>query len=152
MQEGKHMGKIVVQFPEEVAHIPTSKARTGISFNGDEAYLLVGGLGGLGRAVAQWMVEHGAKFLVFLSRSAGTTARDGEFLNDLMLQGCHGLLVQGDVTSLADVKRAVTASCRPIKGVLHMAMAMQVNLYHGTPLIEMSQAYLVIHRIPLSLA
>lgn len=146
------MGKIVVQIPEEVAHIPTSKARTKTSFNGDGAYLLVGGLGGLGRAVAQWMVEHGAKYLVFLSRSAGTTARDGEFLNDLLLQGCQGLLVQGDVTSLADAKRAVTASGRPIKGVMHMAMAMQVNLNPETPRIGMTQAHLVNHRIPLSLA
>jgi UDP-glucose 4-epimerase len=140
MQEGKHMGKIVVQVPEEAARLPTSKVRAKISFCGDGAYLLVGGLGGLGRAVAQWMVEHGAKYLVFLSRSAGTTARDGEFLDDLMLQGCHGLLVQGDVANLADVQRAVAASCRPIKGVMHMAMAMQVNSNPEIPSIGRSKA------------
>ncbi|OBT45611.1 Type I Iterative Polyketide synthase (PKS) [Pseudogymnoascus sp. WSF 3629] len=35
----------------------------------DASYLLVGGLGGLGRAIARWMMQHGAKNIIFLSRS-----------------------------------------------------------------------------------
>lgn len=127
MQEGKHMGKIIVQIPEDTASLQASKATGHISFCSDAAYLLVGGLGGLGCTVAQWMVEHGARHLVFLSRSAKTGTAGSRLVPDLALQGCHALLIDGDVSHLADVERAVAASSRPIKGVLHMAMVMQVS-------------------------
>jgi hypothetical protein len=129
MQEGKHMGKIVVEMPDDANKLPLSRTPGHISFCNDGAYLLVGGLGGLGRAVAQWMVENGAKYLVFLSRNAGDGEDDAKFVYDLELQGCNSLLIQGDVAKLADVKRAVGASCKPIKGVIHMAMLMKVGHY-----------------------
>jgi hypothetical protein len=66
------MGKILIRFRGEdaVANIPKaiSMAST-ISFRPDVAYLIVGGLGGIGRAVANWLVENGARHLVFLSRA-----------------------------------------------------------------------------------
>ncbi|CEO60924.1 hypothetical protein PMG11_05381 [Penicillium brasilianum] len=125
MQEGKHMGKIVVEMPDDANKLPLSKTPGHISFANDGAYLLVGGLGGLGRAVAQWMVENGAKYLVFLSRNAGAREDDAKFVYDLQLQGCNSILIQGDVAKLADVKRAAGASCKPVKGVIHMAMLMK---------------------------
>jgi hypothetical protein len=39
-------------------------------FRHDVSYLFVGGFGGIGRAVSTWMVEQGALYLVYLSRSA----------------------------------------------------------------------------------
>ncbi|KAJ5662751.1 hypothetical protein N7462_011677 [Penicillium macrosclerotiorum] len=125
MQEGKHMGKIVVEMPNDTSSLPMTKTPAQISFCEDVAYLLVGGLGGLGRAVAQWMVENGARNLVFLSRTAGTRDKDVKFIYELELQGCHPLLIQGDVANLEDVKRAVAASGKPMKGVIHMAMLMK---------------------------
>lgn len=142
MQEGKHMGKIVVEMPDDANKLPMSKTPGHISFCHNSAYLLVGGLGGLGRAVAQWMVENGAKYLVFLSRSAGDGDDDAKFVYDLQLQGCNSLLIQGDVAKLADVKRAVVASCKPVKGVIHMAMLMKVGHYPLFPEISECQAYL----------
>jgi hypothetical protein len=129
MQEGKHMGKIVVEMSDDTNNLPMTKTPAHISFCQDGAYLLVGGLGGLGRAVAQWMVENGARNLIFLSRTAGAGENDAKFVYDLELQDCHPLLIQGDVANLADVKRAVAASGKPVKGVIHMAMLMKVSDY-----------------------
>lgn len=129
MQEGKHMGKIVVEMPDDAHELLKSKTPAKISFCHDGAYLLIGGLGGLGRAVAQWMAENGAKHLVFLSRTAGAGDNDAKFVYDLELQGCNSLLIQGDVANLTDVKKAVAASCKPVKGVIHMAMLMKVKHY-----------------------
>ena len=42
-------------------------------FRKDASYLLVGGLGGIGRAIASWTVEHGAKHLVLVNRSGLST-------------------------------------------------------------------------------
>jgi hypothetical protein len=142
MQEGKHTGKIIVEMPDDTRKLPISKAPSHISFCNDGAYLLVGGLGGLGRAVAQWMVENGARHLVFLSRTAGASDNDANFVHDLELQGCHPLLIPGDVAKLADVKRAVAASCKPMKGVIHMAMLMKVSHYLSQPDISEREAHL----------
>lgn len=51
IQAGQHKGKIVVRMSEDLA--PYSKMPLSISFSPSHAYLLVGGLGGIGRAVSQ---------------------------------------------------------------------------------------------------
>lgn len=51
--------------------ITAKPARQGFSFRAEVSYLLVGGLGGLGRSIAMWMVENWAKHLIFLSRGGG---------------------------------------------------------------------------------
>jgi NAD(P)-dependent dehydrogenase (short-subunit alcohol dehydrogenase family)/acyl carrier protein len=40
------------------------------AFRADGSYLITGGLGGLGLAVARWMVERGARRLILMSRTA----------------------------------------------------------------------------------
>lgn len=56
MQQGLHMGKIVVKFPEQDA-LPLAPIVPEPSFKADSSYLLVGGTGGLGKAIASWMVS-----------------------------------------------------------------------------------------------
>lgn len=91
------------------------------------SYLLVGGLGGLGRSIATWMVEHGARHLVFLSRSAGQRSEDQAFLNEITTMGCDVQLVQGDVSEPEVVSRAVQAASAtaPLKGILQMSMVLR---------------------------
>ncbi|KAL3301247.1 polyketide synthase [Colletotrichum asianum] len=96
-------------------------------FRSDAAYLLVGGLGGIGRAVATWMAEHGAGELIFLSRSAGTGPQVESFLGELRSQGCVVKAVAGSVAILEDVTRAVNAADHPIAGVFQMSMVLRDN-------------------------
>ena len=58
MSQARHVGKIVI-VPEEVA--PMVRA--------DATYLITGGLGGLGLALARGLVERGARHLVLVGRS-----------------------------------------------------------------------------------
>ena len=127
LQQGLHMGKIVVQIPENTASLQVSKIRQSVAFDPDAAYLLVGGLGGIGRSIATWMVEHGAKHLIFLSRSAGHAADDQAFLEELRFQGCDARAVKGDVSILADVQRAVDDCPQPIRGMLQLSMLTRVS-------------------------
>lgn len=125
MQAGQHMGKIVVSMSESPS--PTSNMSAEISFSSDHAYLLVGGLGGIGRAISQWMVEKGARNLVYLSRSAGSTSTAREALfRELRVQGCNITTVQGDVSDLQDVQRAVLECNAPIAGIFQMSMVLKV--------------------------
>lgn len=60
MQKGSHMGKVVVTMPSTFEGVEAPSLKPVLSLRPDASYILVGGLGGLGRAVAVWMAEAGA--------------------------------------------------------------------------------------------
>ncbi|OKP10309.1 Lovastatin diketide synthase LovF [Penicillium subrubescens] len=87
MQGGKHIGKIVIA-PQPGDQVKASvRVLTNSVFRDDVSYLLVGGLGGLGKAIAQWMVWNGAKNIVFLSRNGSNSHGSQEFVKDLEKDG-----------------------------------------------------------------
>lgn len=132
MQTGKHMGKVLVKMPDGTSHIPASRNTSSLfSLASDVSYLLVGGLGGLGRAVATWMVEKGARNIVFLSRSAGKNSSSLSFIKELQSQGCSVTAVSGSVDNMQDVQRAVLACNGRIRGVLQMSMVIRVSQNHS---------------------
>ena len=51
IQKGSHIGKIVIKFPEEDT-LPLTSTIPVPNFRGDISYLLISGLGGLGKAIA----------------------------------------------------------------------------------------------------
>ncbi|KAJ5662752.1 hypothetical protein N7462_011678 [Penicillium macrosclerotiorum] len=128
MQTGKHMGKIVVKMPDDSSELGASLSSTFISLPSDASIVMVGGLGGLGRTVANWLVEKGARNLVFLSRSAGSTPGSQSFLEELRNQNCSVTVIAGDVANMDEVQRAVTACQRRIAGVIHMPMMLKDQL------------------------
>ncbi|KXH59280.1 KR domain-containing protein [Colletotrichum salicis] len=126
MQKGQHIGKIVVTMDSTKESPSIGSASNGKpSFNGDSSYLLVGGLGGLGRSVSNWMVEHGAKHLIFMSRQGGETTENERFVAELKAQGYSSITVRGDISSLSDVDRAIKAGVRPVRGVINISMVLR---------------------------
>ncbi|GKZ24039.1 type I Iterative Polyketide synthase (PKS) [Aspergillus brasiliensis] len=120
MQQGTHMGKILIRMPLDPMELaPTSLPP--VRFSPNKSYLLVGGLGGVGRSVSLWMVQRGARHLVVLSRSAGTSDADRAVIMDLQAQGCHVICVTGSVAVAADVESAIARCPRPLAGVLQMS-------------------------------
>ena len=126
MQQGKHIGKIVVSMR---ASTGTSLIGTNIAkiqrpmeFDSSAYYLFAGGLGGIGRAISSWMVERGARHLIYLSRSAVPAGEHSEFIRELESMGCDVQLVKGSVANAGDVKRAVQRAQGHLKGVLQMSM------------------------------
>ncbi|KAL0938256.1 polyketide synthase [Colletotrichum truncatum] len=129
-QEVQADSKVVLQIPtpDPLGNFPSSFAEVipaSPRFRSDAAYLLVGGLGGIGCAVATWMAEHGAGELVFFSRSAGTRLETESFLDELRSQDCVVKTVTGSVARLEDITRAVNAADRPIAGVFQMSMVLR---------------------------
>ena len=125
MQKGQHIGKIVISIDQKSDPFPITTSAQELRLRDDKSYLLVGGLGGLGRAISTWLVEHGAKNLVFLSRSAGKSGEDQDFLHELECQGCTTQIVIGSVTKLQDVQEAINIASRPIAGVLQLSMVLR---------------------------
>ncbi|GLI78240.1 putative secondary metabolism biosynthetic enzyme [Penicillium ochrochloron] len=73
-----------------------------------------------------WMVENGARKLVYLSRSAGSASTDREALfRELRVQGCDVTVVQGDVANLQDMQKAIRACNATIAGVFQMSMVLE---------------------------
>ncbi|KAL4957564.1 hypothetical protein BDW69DRAFT_180489 [Aspergillus filifer] len=125
MRTGQHIGKILIKMPEDVSELPTRETRAEIKFSPDNAYLLSGGLGGLGQALSNWMVEKGARSLVYLSPSAGEKEAHHQFADELKCQGCDVIFVKGSASDMADIQKAIGASPRPIKGIVQLALALK---------------------------
>ena len=122
MQKGEHIGKIVVSIPETIA---THGTRDDFAFDPAASYLLVGGMGGLGRGVATWMAEHGARSLIFLSPNAGKRRNDLQLTSELEHMGCWVHTVAGRVEKMEDIQEALLCAPGKVKGVLQMSMSLR---------------------------
>jgi NAD(P)-dependent dehydrogenase (short-subunit alcohol dehydrogenase family) len=130
MQQGQHVGKVVVSMRDSSEDVDFGSAvedrKKLTRFDGSAFYLLVGGLGGLGRSISTWMVERGARHLIYLSRSAGATSEDHQnFIRELDSMGCSVQLVQGSVTNAENVTRAVDLTQGHLKSILQMSMVLR---------------------------
>ena len=126
LQDGDRIGKVVLKMPQDNAAISGVRSAGTFSLDPKGSYLLAGGLGGLGRSIAIWMVEHGARSLIFLSRSAGRNEKDQAFFKELVSMGCVVSAVVGMTQNMEDVIKATTSAPGPIKGVVQLAMVLRV--------------------------
>ena len=122
MAQAKHMGKVVVSMREKDALIESSSAGSA-AFREDGSYLITGGLGALGLAVARWMVERGARHLILMGRSCPSGAAK-EVIASLEESGAEVVIAKADVADFQQVKQTV-ARCKemtpPLRGVIHAA-------------------------------
>ncbi|KND94632.1 Lovastatin diketide synthase LovF [Tolypocladium ophioglossoides CBS 100239] len=128
MQQGVHLGKIVVSIRNAAGEanlgVDVKHRKKPVRFDSSGAYLLVGGLGGLGRSISTWMAERGAYHLIYLSRSAGVNQKHQEFAQELASMGCRANFVQGSVSNLDDVTKAIEQAQGCLKGILQMSMVL----------------------------
>lgn len=98
----------------------------------DATYVIVGGLGGLGREMARWLANRGAKHLILLSRSGPCTTAAQELITELNGEGVN---VEAPVCDIADevalgsVLDECTRRMPPIRGCIQGAMVMKVSVY-----------------------
>lgn len=99
---------------------------------GDGLYLIVGGLGGLGRSIISWMADRGAKSILTLSRSGAGTNQAAAFIDEMKYRGVSVIAKRCDISSEKQVKDVLSDLARvestpPIRGVIHAAMALEVS-------------------------
>jgi fatty acid synthase, animal type len=76
MASGKHVGKVLLKMrenPEDEFSLPI-KVLPRIHFNSHESFVLVGGLGGFGMELADWMILRGCRKLLLCSRRGLTNS------------------------------------------------------------------------------
>ncbi|KAE8132883.1 hypothetical protein BDV38DRAFT_287358 [Aspergillus pseudotamarii] len=94
----------------------------------DISYMLVGGLGGIGRATALWMADHGAKTIVFVSRSGLSGVSSQRTVQGLNKKGVRTIIYACDISQCDQVKKMVNdleETAPPIRGVIQSAMILR---------------------------
>ncbi|KAJ3579181.1 hypothetical protein NPX13_g1377 [Xylaria arbuscula] len=126
LQMGKHVGKVVLRpHKDELVPVSPARFRNESLFESSRTYLLVGGLGGIGRLLSQWMVRRGARKLAFLSRSGADKPEAKATVSWLEERAIKVEVHRGDVSKLADVERCVENIGRSLRGIFHAAMVLQ---------------------------
>lgn len=150
VQSGSHMGKVVLLAgtDEQVHVVPRPKGITPRQqLRHDASYLVVGGVGGIGRSIAHWLVDHGARNLILLSRSAGdldlekNQHTDGAlFVQELRAMGCRVMPVSCDVSLASELATALRgcedAGLPPVRGVVQGAMLLRDAIFEQMTLAE----------------
>jgi acyl transferase domain-containing protein/acyl-CoA synthetase (AMP-forming)/AMP-acid ligase II/NADPH:quinone reductase-like Zn-dependent oxidoreductase/NADP-dependent 3-hydroxy acid dehydrogenase YdfG/acyl carrier protein len=120
MARRKNIGKVVLSFRGLDAETRSDRS---LAPRADATYLITGGHGGLGLAVARWLVEKGARYLVLLSRT-GPSSAGQEIVAELATRGATVRTVQADVSNESDVARALSeirSTMPALRGVIHAA-------------------------------
>ncbi|KAK0714128.1 hypothetical protein B0T26DRAFT_874079 [Lasiosphaeria miniovina] len=97
-------------------------------FRGDGTHIIVGGTGGLGRSMAKYMVEQGARTIVLLSRSGGGAEMVEKLQEEVQCPDARILVKKCDASDEGQFQRLVeecVESLPPICGVIHAAMVLR---------------------------
>ncbi len=111
MQAARHIGKNVLSLPALAAG----------RLRADRTYLVTGGLGGIGCAVAGWLAERGAGTIVLNGRRAPDPDA-ADTIEALLTQGIDVHVELADVTDAAAVDRMLARmdeALPPLAGVVH---------------------------------
>lgn len=133
LQAGKHMGKLVIQWTPDarvpVLHSPVPPLRLN-----EGVFLLVGGMGGLGRSITRMLLSHGAQKFCFLSRSAGTSTQAQYLLNEIADYGAQSKVIPCDVSDVSSLRSALIQCVKdlgPVRGVFHCAVVLNDALFEN---------------------
>lgn len=108
----------------------TLRTKPSFYFEANKTYLIGGGLGGLGRSIALWMVSRGARNLILLSRSGVRNQKTTAFLRMLEAEGAR---VEAPACDMADASalKLVLDHCAetmpPVMGCIQASMVLRVS-------------------------
>lgn len=99
----------------------------------DKSYILVGGLGGFGLELAEWLVNEGATKLILTSRSGITTGYQERKLRLLRERNINLMVSSRNVTTEEGCRKLIkeTGDVGPIGGVFNLAMVLEDGLFEN---------------------
>ncbi|KAJ5516222.1 hypothetical protein N7527_007782 [Penicillium freii] len=125
MQTSQHVGKMVLEMRGHDQVKMGLRTRPSFSLDPNATFVVSGAFGGLGRNIACWLADQGARHLLLLSRSGGQIEKGKELVKHLELKGVMVLAPACDVSDGESVKSALRESRSQmprIKGCIQAAM------------------------------
>ncbi|KAH7313034.1 beta-ketoacyl synthase domain-containing protein [Rhexocercosporidium sp. MPI-PUGE-AT-0058] len=127
-------GKVVLKINDDDLVPVVPRESHPLQLSPDSTYVLVGGLGGLGRSLAIFMVKHGAKHLAFFSRSGAVSDAQMEFMATLKGQGVDARIYTCDIcdrSQLISVLQNCTEEMPNIRGVIQGAAVLRDAIFEN---------------------
>jgi NADPH:quinone reductase-like Zn-dependent oxidoreductase/malonyl CoA-acyl carrier protein transacylase len=129
LQSGKFSGKTVLTMDADAIVPVLPKKAEPLALDPEATYLLAGGLGGIGRSLAELLADHGAKNIVFVSRSGDASEQAKSTIEKLREREVNAVAYACDVTDRPGLE-LVLEKCRSempkIKGFLNCVMLVKV--------------------------
>jgi NAD(P)-dependent dehydrogenase (short-subunit alcohol dehydrogenase family)/acyl carrier protein len=98
------------------------------TFDPEAAYLVAGGLGGVGRSILRWMISRGAKQLIVPSRSGPRSEAAFRVVTESIKSGVTILTPSCDVSDVASLQKMLDECALvvgPVRGCINAAMVLQ---------------------------
>ncbi|KAL1639227.1 Type I Iterative PKS [Diplodia intermedia] len=144
LQQGGHIGKVVLTANEDDVVNVVPKPRASIKLREDASYVLSGGFGGLCRSVAKSMALQGAQNLIFLSRSGASSDAAQELIEDLKRMGIRCEVFKCDVSDdgvlLAALRSCEESGMPKIAGVIQGATQLKDSAFDSMSLEDYQAA------------
>ena len=108
-----------------VDHVPIY-TRAPQVFTNDANYVVIGGLGGLGRFICSWMIENGARHITVISRSGAGTLEARNAVSAMNSSGASIQCIKADACDRKAISKSFSQLRveRPIRGVINLAMVL----------------------------
>lgn len=131
---GQHRGGAMLSFSDEQAVPYLNEHELPLDLEPEGVYVLAGGLGGLGRGIAEMLVDNGARRLCFLSRSGAASPAAQETLQHLESRGVQVWARACDIADPETVRGALelcSSQLGRIRGVIQCAMVLRDTLFRN---------------------
>ncbi|XP_061706672.1 fatty acid synthase-like [Cydia pomonella] len=131
MATGKHIGKVLIRVRDEEANVEQPSrlipALPRTYMHPGKSYVLVGGLGGFGLELGNWLVRRGARTLVFNSRSGVRTGYQALCIRRWSSSGVHILVSSKDTTTAAGARALLeqAAALAPVGAIFNLAAVLR---------------------------
>ncbi|KAJ8025187.1 Fatty acid synthase [Holothuria leucospilota] len=131
MAQGKHIGKVVIKIRSEEATATPSFQSISVlprnSFDPFKVYIIVGGLGGFGLELADWLVTRGCRKLVLISRSGIRTGYQARCVNRWERLDVTVRLSVADASDVKECNRLLreSKSMGLIGGIFNLALVLK---------------------------
>ncbi|XP_017769930.1 PREDICTED: fatty acid synthase-like [Nicrophorus vespilloides] len=134
MSTGKHIGKVLIKIREEVPS-PSINEETKIvlprfSCEPIGSYIILGGLGGFGLELADWLVLRGAKTLIISSRTGVKTGYQQNRIKIWQSYGVNVIIALEDISNYENCKKLIikAENVAPVYGFFNLAVVLRDSM------------------------
>ncbi|CRK94451.1 CLUMA_CG007958, isoform A [Clunio marinus] len=135
MASGRHIGKVLLKMREnanDIASLPF-EALPRVYCDSSECYVLVGGLGGFGMELADWLVLRGCRKLVMSSSRGISNAYQASRIKVWQSYGVDVVINTSNIAKKSGCEDLIRAAMKlgPVGGIFNLAVALRDGIFEN---------------------